>query len=118
MFYAKSTNGFYDRNIHGDSIPADAVEITEKEHADLLEGQSLGKVIKSDADGRPYLADRPPLTPEQIAAAAKASRAAAYAKEADPLFFQAQRGEATMEEWKAKVAEIRARYPDGVLPAQ
>ena len=57
-------------------------------------------------------------TPEQIAAAAKASRAAAYAKEADPLFFQAQRGEATMEEWKAKVAEIRARYPDGVLPAQ
>ena len=42
---------------------------------------------------------------------AEQSRAAAYAAEADPLFFQAQRGEATMDEWTAKVAEIRTRYP-------
>ena len=41
------------------------------------------------------------------------NRAAAYATEADPLFFKAQRGEATMDEWNAKVAEIRARYPYG-----
>ena len=40
-------------------------------------------------------------------------RAFAYAAEADPLFFKAQRGEATMDEWNAKVAEIRARYPYG-----
>jgi len=39
------------------------------------------------------------------------SRAAAYRTEADPLFFKAQRGEATIAEWEAKVAEIRARYP-------
>ena len=43
----------------------------------------------------------------------KQQRAAAYAQEADPLFFKAQRGEATMDEWNAKVAEIRARYPYG-----
>ena len=42
---------------------------------------------------------------------AEAKRAAAYRSEADPLFFQAQRGEATMDEWTAKVAEIRTRYP-------
>jgi len=42
---------------------------------------------------------------------AKANRAAAYTKESDPLFFQAQRGEATMDEWLALVAEIKARYP-------
>lgn len=42
---------------------------------------------------------------------AKRNRAAAYIAEADPLFFQAQRGEATMDEWTAKVAEIRTRYP-------
>lgn len=41
----------------------------------------------------------------------EANRAAAYAAEADPLFFKAQRGEATIAEWEAKVAEIRARYP-------
>ena len=38
-------------------------------------------------------------------------RAAAYRSEADPLFFKVQRGEATMDEWTAKVTEIRNRYP-------
>lgn len=52
----------------------------------------------------------PPVVPpsaEQIAALRKA----AYQSEADPLFFKAQRGEASMDDWLAKVAEIRARYP-------
>jgi hypothetical protein len=39
------------------------------------------------------------------------ARKAAYQAEADPLFFMSQRGEATVEEWQAKVAEIKARYP-------
>jgi hypothetical protein len=43
--------------------------------------------------------------------AARDNRQAAYASESDPIFFMAQRGEATMEEWEAKVAEIKARYP-------
>lgn len=42
---------------------------------------------------------------------ADANRHAAYVAESDPLFFKAQRGEGTMEEWQAKVAEIKARYP-------
>ncbi len=42
---------------------------------------------------------------------AKNSRAAAYRLESDPLFFKAQRGEATTDEWTAKVAEIKARFP-------
>lgn len=40
-----------------------------------------------------------------------AARAAAYNSEADPLFFKAQRGEATEAEWLAKIAEIKARFP-------
>ena len=48
---------------------------------------------------------------EQALATAKQSRAIAYTAEADPLFFKAQRGEATIEEWEAKVEEIRTRYP-------
>lgn len=39
------------------------------------------------------------------------SRAAAYSAEADPLFFQTQRGEATVQQWQDKVAEIKARFP-------
>jgi len=62
-----------------------------------------------------------PYTPEEIAAAIAASiptleqqqaaRAAAYRNESDPLFFQAQRGEATNQEWLDKIAEIQARFP-------
>jgi hypothetical protein len=39
------------------------------------------------------------------------SRKLAYQFEADPLFFKAQRGEATLQEWQDKIAEIKARYP-------
>ena len=42
---------------------------------------------------------------------AKENRAAAYKLEADPLFFKAQRGEATQQEWLDKVEEIKQRYP-------
>lgn len=68
MKYAKSTNGFYDEAIHGGSIPADAVEITVEEHQALLEGQSQGKIISADKNGKPVLKDPPPPTPEQIVA--------------------------------------------------
>ena len=41
----------------------------------------------------------------------KVARASAYTEEADPLFFKAQRGEAELAEWQAKVTEIRDRFP-------
>lgn len=57
-------------------------------------------------------------TPEDVAqrrvdqlANIKQQRAHTYAQEADPLFFKAQRGEATLEEWSSKVYEIRTRFP-------
>lgn len=43
---------------------------------------------------------------------AEVLRQMAYRTESDPIFFKGQRGEATMEEWLAKVAEIKERYPD------
>jgi len=60
--------------------------------------------------------DKPTNNPDEDAKAqqlaeAKANRANAYAQESDPLFFKAQRGEATIEEWQAKVDEIRDRFP-------
>ncbi len=58
-----------------------------------------------------------PPTQEEISSAVAGARQAAYWQESDPLFFKAQRGEAAMEEWLAKVAEIKARFPDGVMPS-
>lgn len=66
VFYSQTTGGFYVRDVHGDNIPADAVEITEAEHAALIEGQSSGKRIAADENGRPILQDPPPPTTEQI----------------------------------------------------
>lgn len=41
----------------------------------------------------------------------KQSREAAYKAESDALFFKAQRGEATIQQWQDKVSEIKARFP-------
>ncbi|WP_255576263.1 hypothetical protein [Comamonas sp. Y33R10-2] len=53
MFYSKITGGFYDPVIHGHDIPADAVEISDAEHASLQTLQSLGHRIQADPDGYP-----------------------------------------------------------------
>ena len=71
-----------------------------------------------DADGNQVQLDQAKVdaaavivAKEQALATAQRNRATAYTTEADPLFFKAQRGEATIEEWETKVAEIRTRYP-------
>ena len=48
---------------------------------------------------------------EQALATTQRNRASAYAAEADPLFFKAQRGEVSMDDWTAAVEAIRARFP-------
>lgn len=53
----------------------------------------------------------PEPTLEEQAEMLRMQRQSAYQEESDPLFFKAQRGEATMDEWQAKVAEIKTRFP-------
>lgn len=50
MFYSAITNGFYSTDIHGDNIPAGAVEIPDPYYKELLEGQSVGKMITNSGD--------------------------------------------------------------------
>ncbi|CAH0297388.1 phage tail assembly chaperone [Pseudomonas brassicacearum] len=69
LYSSKTTGGFYDDAIHSaEQIPLDAVEITQKLHAELHEGQSMGKRISSDEDGYPILVDPPAQSPEFLAA--------------------------------------------------
>lgn len=51
------------------------------------------------------------LIAEQPYKEVRAKRAAAYAAESDPIFFKAQRGEATMDDWKTAVAAIQLSFP-------
>jgi len=75
---------------------------------DDLEWLDQNQTQPTDAEIDAEVARLTALEPARIATE---NRRAAYIAEADPLFFKAQRGEATMAEWQAKVAEIKARYP-------
>jgi len=75
---------------------------------DDLEWLDKNQSQPTDAEIQAEVARLQAAEPARIAGE---KRQQAYAAEADPLFFKAQRGEATMAEWQAKVAEIKARYP-------
>ena len=75
---------------------------------DDLEWLDQNQTQPSDAEINAEVARLTALEPARIATE---NRRAAYIAEADPLFFKAQRGEATMEEWQAKVADIKIRFP-------
>lgn len=89
MLYSAKTQGFYLREIHGESIPDDAVEKTDEECAairEALEAKSLS------------------IDPLIL-------RAEAYRLESDPLFFEEQRGDVPPGTWLAKISEIKMRFP-------
>jgi hypothetical protein len=75
---------------------------------DDLEWLDQNQTQPTDAEIQAEVARLTALEPARIATE---NRRAAYIAESDSLFFKAQRGEATMEEWQAKVAEIKARFP-------
>lgn len=79
------------------------VWVVERKNA-IASGVSNAESIKAVVVPKPV---QPVQQPD-----AEVLRQMAYHTESDPLFFKAQRGEATMEEWLAKVAEIKERYPD------
>lgn len=99
--------GFYATDVPG-SIPLEAVEITDEQWLELIQnpGQRVyidGKVSEFESDAADDVA--------RYNISMKRKRLYCYQTEADPLFFKAQRNEATMEEWLAKVAEIKQRFP-------
>lgn len=84
QYYSASTGGFYLDSIHGDAIPADALEIPADDHVALLAGQSTGKRIVAAADGRPILVDppRPPIAELAAQAEAEVRHQSAAARDA------------------------------------
>jgi len=79
------------------------------QHLVLIDGitASIGWLYQDGA----FIAPEDPALPSPTTEDQQAARRAAYIAESDPLFFKAQRGEATHEEWQAKIQEIRDRYP-------
>lgn len=112
MFYSKSTGGFYTAEIHGDNMPDDVVKITVEEHVALLEGQSQGKFIDFDEAGRPFLADPPTITVEQLQVQANIE-ARTYLSSTDWYVIRLQEtGQAVPEEILESRSQARSRVVD------
>lgn len=122
IYFSKKTGGFYNREIHGANMPTDVVEITDEEHAALLEGQSQGKLIDFDEAGYPFLAEPDPYvyTHQDV----ESQRLRAYADPltgSDRFFSEAVRLQAMGAESSeidsvkalgaARYEEIQAQYP-------
>ena len=74
MFYSKSKNSFYLEEIHGSSIPSDAVEVAEAQWNSLVAAQAAGKLLAADSDGNPIAIDPPAPTLGQLIDSTKAKR--------------------------------------------
>jgi len=101
MKYAATTNGFYTPELHGDTIPPDAVEITTAEHLALLEAEDRGKFIQPDADGYPVAVEPPaPVGPsaEELAAGVRFERDRRMREVYDPAVNQLRRKIDTAQE--------------------
>lgn len=63
-YYFSMANGFQTDALN--SILPDAIEITAKQHEELLNGQSMGKTIAIDPDNRPMLQNPPTAALSEI----------------------------------------------------
>ena len=66
MLYFSMTGGFLSSSVHGNNMPADAVEISEKVKADLLSAQDNGWTVQLDANGVPITVAPAGPTDEQL----------------------------------------------------
>lgn len=57
IYYSPATRGLYPDGEKYNSLPPDAVEITEELYSELINGQSAGKNITPNGSGLPYLSD-------------------------------------------------------------
>ena len=74
MYYSKSTGAFLDSPENYQNFPEDAVEISDELYAEVMLNKPPGKIVVSDPDGLPMLADPPPPTSEQLSSAALGKR--------------------------------------------
>ena len=80
-----------------------------------LNGNSYNDLMWLDSSPKPTQAELDALWPETQTTITNQqvneNRRVAYMVESDPIIFKVLRDEATMEEWKAKVTEIKIKYP-------
>lgn len=128
-FFSKTTGGFYDDELH-ETMPPDALEVSDEVYAALFAAQAAGKMIKAGDGGAPVAVALPGPTPAQASAALARAvsehidqtaqamgydnilAAISYADESAVPAFQAQ-GQA-LRAWRSRVWQAANPTLDGV----
>lgn len=74
IYFAASTNAFYDLSVWTAPLPNDAVLVSAEEHAAIQAAEVAGLRRAADADGRPIAVPSPPPTTEEQAAQVRRDR--------------------------------------------
>jgi hypothetical protein len=109
IYYSKSTNAFYDDEIHGNLMPEDVIEISKELHVSLLSGQEAGKQISSDNDGNPILIDR--VYVELNYAQKRAQEYPTIADQLDLLYHDIKAGNLENGNWIAAIETVKQQFP-------
>lgn len=113
IFASASERGFFDSQIHP-AIPSDGVEISPEYHAQLMQAQADGKVIKWAANGMPLAVAAPP--PSLDAAKAAALRQINAAATDAIATIAATYPQFEIDTWQDQEAEARAWLADNAAP--
>ena len=108
-FYSKLANGFFTDDLH-DTMPSDAVAVTDDVYQAMLAGQAAGQMIVGDASGNPQLVAQAVATPsvaQQIASL--------QAQQTPDLFRACLLGDAaslaTLKTLDAQIVTLRSQLP-------
>ncbi len=113
-YFAPSTGGFYDTELHGKNIPSDAVSLTDEEYNHLLNNQTSDTYIGVE-NGKVIF--KPIIrTQEEIDNAYKEKRRYEYPMATDQLDMlwhmmddEVLPGKGS--EWYNKILEVKTKYP-------
>lgn len=70
VLFSPSKCRFYLRELGNAGTPSDVIEITAKQHSELVNGQASGLRLSADQDGNPILIE-PPQPPQEVQAVAE-----------------------------------------------
>lgn len=65
-YYSPTTKGFYTKEVHGDNMPSDVIEVSEADYNLLMEEQSNGSIIQYNGSKLILVLPNNILTPEQL----------------------------------------------------
>ena len=111
-YYSASTSGFYLKDVHGDNMPEDVIEVTEEEHFDLFSEKAIGYEIKPDENGKPHLVPIPPPPEEVLPELTYADlRRAEYPPIADYIDGVVKGDQTQIDAYIAACLAVKDKYP-------